>query len=301
MADANTTAQSVPTQATGSETANTTTTAQNNNIIQNIDTASTDTQVTATASEAANRSFLESLPETLRGEKSLASFKDPSELAKSYVEAQKLIGKKVSQMTPEEIKQFNKNLGVPESKDNYDFGEDTSNDPNMVNWFKGAAHEAGITQDAAKKLVEKWNGQVAESKKMVESQIELKNEENVKFLKSEFGAAFDEKVNHANKAISKFGGEPLVKVLSDYGLQSNPVLVKAFAEAGKLISEGSLPNPTSNGQYGLTPAEARAKIEQTKADPSFQKRMRSNDIPTREEAFKELENLYKLSNHVKGK
>lgn len=299
MADANSTAQSVPTQATGSESANTTTT-QSNQILTTTQTTETPV-VDATVSETATKSFLESLPESLRGEKSLASFKDPAELAKSYVNAQKMVGKKVADMTPEEIKQFNIKLGVPESKDNYDFGDDKTSDPNMVNWFKGAAHEAGITQDAAKKLVEQWNGQMAESKKMMESQVELQNENNVKTLKSEFGAAFDEKVNHANKAVSKFGGEALVQLLAEKGLSSHPILVKTFAEAGKLISEGSLPNPASNGQYGLTPAEARSKIDETKADPSFQKRMRSNDIPTREAAFKELENLYKLSNHVKGK
>ena len=52
----------------------------------------TGSQEVAGGSQAAPIGFLDSLPEDLRGEPSLRTFTDPASLAKSYVNAQRMIG-----------------------------------------------------------------------------------------------------------------------------------------------------------------------------------------------------------------
>ncbi len=52
----------------------------------------TGSQEVAGGAEAAPVGFLDSLPEDLRGEPSLRTFTDPASLAKSYVNAQRMIG-----------------------------------------------------------------------------------------------------------------------------------------------------------------------------------------------------------------
>ena len=73
-----------------------------------------------------SKSFLDDLPEELRDDRTLHNFKSVDDLAKSYVEARKLMGKRLSDMTPEEISKFRADSGVPESPEAYDFGIETN-------------------------------------------------------------------------------------------------------------------------------------------------------------------------------
>lgn len=240
------------------------------------------------------KNFIDILPDTLKGEKSLAKFKSIEDLAKGYINAEKMIGKKVTDMSPEELKAINTKLGVPESPDKYTFEKVENADETLTNWFKNAAHEAGISQDAATKLYNQWNANASEMQKMMESQAELQSQQYVADLKKEFGAAFDQRVELANKAVRQFGGDDLIKMLNETGLGNHPALVKTFAEAGKLLSEGTLPSSENSGRYGLTPAEARQKIIELKSDQGFQKMRNSIDPGQRQQALKMLEDLYRI-------
>src|SRR5690606_39153024 len=99
----------------------------------------------------------QSLPEGLRESPSLANFKDVAELASGYLETKRALSGRTDgkvtlpgpEASPDEIQQFYKVWGVPESPEKYEspqFGEDARIDPSMDQWFRSTAHELGINQ-----------------------------------------------------------------------------------------------------------------------------------------------------------
>ena len=120
----------------------------------------------------------------------------------------------------------------------------------------------------------------------------------LKELKTEFGPAFDERVALAQKAVHEFGGEGLKAALAESGLGNHPELVKAFAKAGMLISEGNLQAAEQSGNFGMTSAEIDNKIASLRSDPNFDKRLRSNEPAIRNVATKELTDLYAMKHGV---
>lgn len=73
--------------------------------------------------ELVNLTWRNVLPEDLRADKSLESFKDIAALAKSYTETKRMVGDAIrvpkEGATPDEWKAFHGKLGVPESPDKY--------------------------------------------------------------------------------------------------------------------------------------------------------------------------------------
>ena len=124
--------------------------------------------------------------------------------------------------------------------------------------------------------------------------------DDLEVLKKEFGSAFDERTSLATTALNEFGGQEVKEVINQYGLNNNPALVKMFAELGKLTSEGkmSVDKSATSAQFGMTPAEASSKIAEKISDKAFMKRYYSQTDPHHDDAFRELEQLYKLKNSV---
>ena len=113
-----------------------------------------------------------SIPEEIRGHRSLESMKDVGSLAKSYVNAQSMIGAdKVAipgrHATDVDCVPVWDKLGRPEAPEGYELennpGEGLEPNADMLNWFKGAAHNAGLTPGQAQKLLNDYNGMIAES------------------------------------------------------------------------------------------------------------------------------------------
>ena len=94
------------------------------------------------------------IPEEIRGHKSLEHIQDVGALAKSYVNAQSMIGAdKIAipgkHATDEDWGEVYRRLGRPDSPEGYELtnelpeGAEASDD--LLSWFKGAAHDAGLT------------------------------------------------------------------------------------------------------------------------------------------------------------
>lgn len=62
----------------------------------------------------------------------------------------------------------------------------------------------------------------------------------------EFGGAnFEPNLKTAASAVARFGGQPLIDVLNEFGLGNHPVVNKTFLKIGKAISEGGIPGTGS--------------------------------------------------------
>ena len=96
----------------------------------------------------------DAIPEEIRGHKSLEHIQDVGSLAKSYVNAQSMIGAdKVAipgkHATDDDWGEVYRRLGRPDEPEGYQLdnnpGEGIEPNEQMLQWFMGAAHEAGLS------------------------------------------------------------------------------------------------------------------------------------------------------------
>jgi len=233
------------------------------------------------------------LPEDIRGEKSLSTFKDIGGLAKSYVESQKLIGGSVripgSDAKPEEVSAFHRKLGVPEAPDKYELKTGPWIDEPALQGFRQAAHKLGVPPAAAQGLLD-WYGSVWEARqgnigeetKRVESQ-----------LKQEWGAAYEKHIALAQRTVREMGGEELLTFLDDSGLGNNPALIKMLARVGSILAEdGAIPGEVDGI---ISPEAARQKIAQIMADANHPYHQKFAGKPGHEDAVAEVTKLFQLA------
>lgn len=194
-----------------------------------------------------------------------AGIKDVASLAAKARNAESLIGQSVrlpgKDAKPEDVDAFlSKVLSPfrPEKPEGYDFKlpdglpEGMPYDNAFADRFKAAAHAAGIPTKAAAALHDFY---VKETAGVFQTQAELTAKQvgdATKALETEWGAAKDsdaykQSVGYAGKFIAEFGGDALLKGLTDAGLIGdggvvlNPAVAIAFAKAGKLLfSEGDM-------------------------------------------------------------
>lgn len=212
----------------------------------------------------------------LREHPKLMEFKSPADVAKSYLEAQKLLGKKVNGLAPlkenatdEDKKawdaEFRKVMGVPEKPEGYEIAVPDGmkiTDPEMYSWFTKTAHELGQSPKQAQGWFDAW--------------IKLFNENSSKLLKD----AQDSRERSRDGLSKHFGGEKQLgeaaelskrafkHLAAEEGLDSDearafaeaygdePVFVRLFARLGKTIGDHKLREGSGgSGPEEKTPAQ----------------------------------------------
>lgn len=178
------------------------------------------------------------LPEDIRAAPSMAKFKDPAELAKSYLEAEKLIGRKGvvvpgENATPEEVAAFRAALGVPDAPDGYGLAApeglpDGVWNEDSAKAFAAKAHELGIPPAAAKGLAEWFAKAQAEALGAAEPWQPV--------LEKEWGAKFQDNLDLAQRAARQFGADEatLAKLASAAG---DANVMRMFHRIGAALGE----------------------------------------------------------------
>lgn len=251
-------------------------------------------QTTGVAEAQPVSSFIDNLSEDLRNAKSLSNFKDVNELAKSYLNAQALIGKRLQDMGPDDLAHINGLRGVPQSPDQYSLPAEL--EPGAVDWYRKAAMDAGLSQEQARKLSENFILQNRAAMEQHQQQQQLQQTNWINNLKQEFGSAFDERVGIAKRAVDAFGGQELKDILNQTGLGSHPTIVKMFAKIGANILEDQLIRADYEKAAGLTPADAKAAMNNKMLDVEFRNALYSATHPAHKAAVSEYEKLISAMN-----
>ena len=156
--------------------------------------------------------FLSMIPEELREDPSLTSIKDVSNLARSYVNAQKLIGADKIPMpvnpTDEDLDRIYGRLGRPEDSAGYGIEVDGNIvTEDVATQFGDIAHSLRLNPDQAKGILEYYKSSIQQSAEASEGVVAERKEEAEASLRQEWGRAFDQKVEQAAKAAQEFAGE----------------------------------------------------------------------------------------------
>lgn len=215
------------------------------------------------------------LPDHMRASPTLEKFSSVEALAGGYMNAQQMIGRDKIPMPKNdvELREVQMRLGALDAADKYTFApaelpEGMEVNANMESAFKEVSHKVGLLPAQAAAIHKLYtDSQAADfNSKNVAADTEAR-EASVR-LRTDWGAQFDEKLALANRAISTFGGDELVNMLAESGLDNNPVLAKTFAKVAELISEDKLIDGAAIG-LGSTPAQIRAEINELMSDSAY--------------------------------
>ncbi len=128
--------------------------------------------------------------------------------------------------------------GAPEKYADFKLPDGIALDAKVVDSFKAVAKEAGLSQDAAQKLV---TFQAQNLKAELEGRINAVAQQSevwAKEARAQFGAAWEREFANAAKGIESFGTPKMREILTAVGLDNHPEFVAMFARVGAKMSEG---------------------------------------------------------------
>jgi hypothetical protein len=228
-------------------------------------------QVTAESPqiEAKRLSDLITDPE-LRSHPKLAKFlEQPIEtLAKSHIHAEAMIGKRVDQMTAEEVISFNKKLGLPDRSDAYSFAQEDILPQEQVRELKDRFHKAGLNQVSAEHMFNNVIESLQQSDQKVMVDLEAKKEENVNQLVNRFGSNHRAMLDLIEQELIEQGGMDLRNRVLD-PVNMDHQLVDMFAKIVKEKRSQGLLQSSPTAPVALSAMDAELEIDRIRTSPEY--------------------------------
>ena len=186
---------------------------------------------------------------------------------------------------------FFRALGTPEKADGYMLPKElpVEIDDARLTQVREAAIKANLTADQFQQFV----AEMAQADKAMMEQLETTKQEEVVKLRNEWGRAFDERMQLANKFIA------------DRMPGTNPdmlpvEMIKGIYEVAKIAYESGDGNLGAGGQQPgsdvLTPAEAQERINELWRNEEFVKALHTPSDPGHQAAKKKMERYYEMMN-----
>lgn len=251
------------------------------------------------ASGGSGNEFLNMIPEELRSHPSISPIKDVENLARSYVNAQRLIGAdKIAvpvNPTDEDLDRIYDRLGRPESPKDYKFDLDGNviTEEVAAN-YADVAHKLRLTPDQAKGVLDYYRSAVEQFDSNSLENAEIAKEQTVQSLRQEWGRAFDQKVEAAARVAQEFADPEMFNITLADGskLGDNAEFIKAFAKIAdfrqSVTSEDTVAEMSQSNV--MTPATAQAEIDAIMNDKSHAYWDRKNPI-ARQKAVERMQHL----------
>lgn len=131
--------------------------------------------------------------------------------------------------------------------------------------FLEAAHAAGLNRQQVESMLAYEKG-IEESHESAEQDA---LNAGINSLRQEWGLAFDRKVEEGQRAVAflEQTAPGLAEALDATGAGNNPAVIKLFQALGANLKEGEGFAGTQGSNSGITPAEARAQIEEIHNNP----------------------------------
>ncbi len=237
-----------------------------------------------------NEGWQGTLDEDLREEKSLLSFKNVGDLAKSFVNTKKMVGANVIPVptdisTEGEWQEFHKAGGRPETVADYNLkAPEGFPEAALEQVFPKARLEAwqerffkgGVSKKAADHFIAEFaNDMIADIQTMNQSE-ETEMAELKSGLATDWGAAFEQKKHLGNIAMneaasSMVNGQAVVneefkaRLVQKAG--NDPDIIRAFANLGEKFAEGKPPGFAAIP----TPSDYQDQIDKLMEDPLYTK------------------------------
>jgi hypothetical protein len=282
-------------------------------------------EATPTTETSAEFNFRDHLSEEFRDDASLKDFKDLDGLAKSYKNAQSMIGSsvripgedataeqraefldkikdvpgvgKIPDVTNEaEMRAFYTKLGCPEKPEGYQLELPEGASVAGLEGYIEAAHEAGLTPAQLQAFADVNVEQGIAQQEQQQAQLQSSKE----FLNEVFGDKAPEKIAEAKAAARAYADKApeAVQELLNGPAGNNPALVMMLADLGSTFKEGSSAGTEAAAQHGMSANEVANQIANLYKDPAFMKSWSNIQDPGNAAAKAKVEELYRLQNSL---
>jgi hypothetical protein len=205
-------------------------------------------------------SWRDTLPEPMKASPSLAKFESVDKLAKSYIEAESMIGRSIippgKDAKPEDWGKFYSKLGRPNSAEEYALTpeEGFEADPAFTSKLKAAFHSAGLTPAQANHVFGAISGEAVAADKISQEASAQAIAAGEAALRTKWGQNYDANVARAAQFAEKVGGPGAVKRLEELGVANDPLILDLLARAGEVPPGGfSSREPQRARKATLTP------------------------------------------------
>lgn len=210
--------------------------------------------------------LVDMLSESYRDVPSAAKFNGVDDLFQAYTNLESVMGKKVANMTEEDIEQFAEYFEVDSAPEQYEFPEYL--DPELSDMLSETFQDLELSQNDVLEIMSTYEAYAEHQNQLSQQEFEQIREESIAELQQEFGHAYDQRVELANRTLEHFATPELYDLIEDAGLANSPALVKFLSEIGQSLTEDSIPRSQHGGSFGLTPQDAQRQIALLMADPS---------------------------------
>lgn len=228
------------------------------------------------------------LREDLRKSPALAKYKDVDALAEGYVNLEKKLGERPQGVmplpenaTPEQIAEYRKGMGIPESPDQYNFEmpqypEDAPLTPEDQKWWKETAHKYNLTPAQVKGVLESHAGLIAQRYDAANAEYLTQQSEQRQVLQRKYGAMAENILRIAREHVKRtFGDEAFAQLdqtlfktpTGQYMMLSDsPVLIEILAENARLKGHDKFVQQDPQTGAFLTPETAQLQLNQAYQD-----------------------------------
>jgi len=228
------------------------------------------------------KSWKEAIPEDLRNDPNISKFTELEALAKSYINATRMIGQdKVAvpnnNSTDDQWNEVYNKLGRPESPDKYKLevkSDVVPLDDGAIKSFAENAHKLGLNNKQAQGILEFYKESMEGSVQQSRVDTETAQANTEAQLRKEWGRAFDDNIKRAG-AVAKANMNPQIldmELKDGTRLGDHPEVIKGFANIANLLSEDKLVGTESeNVSQGVDYQSEISKIVNDRSGPYWNK------------------------------
>lgn len=223
--------------------------------------------------------FRQSLPEDIRDAEALKHVGTFENLAKQHVHAQTLIGRKGiplppkgPQEDPESWKAVYRQLGAPEKPEDYgtvDLPEGFQFAEGVLSAADKTAVQLGLNKTQRDGMIQALAAESARLAAANNANDRQVIEKAIQQAKTEFGAAYNEKLDRAETALVTGFSEATIAGLKAAGLTHNVEFIKDLNALYDKIGEDRIIPHGSAAQQTLTPAQASNAIKELNMNQDF--------------------------------
>ena len=228
------------------------------------------------------KSWKEAIPEDLRNDPNISKFTELEALAKSYVNATRMIGQdKVAvpnnNSTDDQWNEVYDKLGRPESPDKYKLevkSDVVPLDESSIKSFAENAHQLGLNNKQAQGILEFYKNSMEGSAQQNQVDMETAQANAEQELRKEWGRAYEDNIKKAG-AVAKANMDANIldmQLKDGTRLGDHPAIIKGFANIANLMSEDKLVSTESeNVSQGIDYDAEISKIVNDRDGPYWNK------------------------------
>ena len=242
----------------------------------------TDTPQTIEQPSTVAKSWKETISEEFRNDPNISKFTEIDALAKSYINATRMIGQdKVAvpneNSTDDQWNEVYSKLGRPESADKYKLevqSETAPLDDSAIKQFAENAHQLGLNNKQAQGILEFYKNSMEGSVQQARIDTETAQANAEQELRKEWGRSYDENIKKAGAIAKANMSEDILNMELKDGTRigDHPSVIKGFASIANLMSEDKLVSTESENVDRGTDYEAEiSKLVNDRDGPYWNK------------------------------